>query len=221
MTNIAAFFDMDLTLLDQSSGLLYFRYLRQQRLLSRRETALVFWWIVQYKLALLDFPHLIARLMAIVKGGREADTMSQTETWFKEMVAPHITEGGRQRIQEHQRQGHLAVIVSGATPYVVGPLARHLGLGDNYLCTRLEVRDGRFTGRIVEPACYGPGKVIWVERFAAERRVDLTKSYFYTDSYSDLPLLERVGHPVAVNPDRRLRRHARRRGWPIVQFYDP
>jgi phosphoserine phosphatase len=67
--------------------------------------------------------------------------------------------------------------------------------------------------------CYGPGKVVWAERFAAEYDVDLAASTFYTDSISDLPLLERVGQPVAVNPDLRLRRLARRRGWPAERFY--
>jgi HAD superfamily hydrolase (TIGR01490 family) len=169
---------------------------------------------------MLDYPHLIAHLMALVKGGREADTIAQTETWFNEMVLPHVAAGGRHKIAEHLAQGHVVAIVSGATSYAVKPLAHHLGLGDNYLCTYLDVSDGRFTGRVRGTACFGPGKVSWVERFAAERDVDLAGSYFYTDSYSDLPLLERVGHPIAVNPDRRLRRHAQRQGWPILQFYD-
>lgn len=218
-SNVAAFFDMDLTLLDRSSGMLYFHYLRQHRLLSRRDLARVSWWIIQYKLSIMDFPHLVARLMAVVKGGREADTIAQTETWFNEMVVPHITEGGRRQIREHQRQGHIVAIVSGATSYAVRPLAHYLGLGDNFLSTQVEVNDGHFTGRVLEPACFGPGKVIWVERFAAERDVKLDQSYFYTDSFSDRPLLEKVGHPVAVNPDRRLRRYAQQKGWPIVHFY--
>lgn len=220
MTTIAAFFDMDLTLLDASSGLLYFRYLLNRRLLSLPETVRVAWWIAAYKASVLDFPHFMARLMAIVRGGREAEVLAQTESWFRDVVAPHVAEVGRQKVQEHLAQGHIVVIVSGATPYVVSPLARYLGIGDGYLCTHLEVRDGRFTGRVLEPACFGPGKVIWVERFAAEHHVDLAQSYFYTDSHSDLPLLERVGHPVAVNPNRRLRRFAEQRGWPVVRFYD-
>ena len=219
MTNVAAFFDMDLTLLDRSSGMLYFRYLRQHRLLSPPDLVRVLWWIFRYKSSMMDFPHLVARLMTVVEGGREADTIAQTETWFTEMVAPHVTAGGRKQIEEHRRQGHIVAIVSGATSYAVRPLARYLGLGTDFLATQIEVNDGRFTGRVLEPACYGPGKVTWVERFASERNVNLEQSYFYTDSISDRPLMDRVGHPVAVNPDRRLRRYAQERGWPIVQFY--
>jgi phosphoserine phosphatase len=87
------------------------------------------------------------------------------------------------------------------------------------MCTRLEAQDGRLTGRVVPPVCVGTGKIVWAERFAAEHDVDLSASFFYTDSISDLPLLERVGHPVAVNPDPRLRRLAAARGWPVERFY--
>ena len=98
-------------------------------------------------------------------------------------------------------------------------MAAYLGFPGQYLCTFLQSEDGRLTGAIEPPACYGTGKVVWARRFAAEHGVDLGASYFYTDSISDLPLLEQVGHPVAVNPDPRLRRLATRRGWPIQMFY--
>jgi phosphoserine phosphatase len=75
------------------------------------------------------------------------------------------------------------------------------------------------TGQVVPPVCYGTGKVVWAERFAEEHGVDLSASYFYTDSITDLPLLERVAHPVAVNPDPRLRRLAQKRGWPVETFF--
>ena len=98
-------------------------------------------------------------------------------------------------------------------------MAAYLGFPGQFVCTHLVSEDGRLTGEVMPPVCYGPGKVVWGERFAAEHGVDLSASYFYTDSISDLPLLERVGQPVAVNPDPRLRRLARKRGWPIESFY--
>jgi phosphoserine phosphatase len=79
----------------------------------------------------------------------------------------------------------------------------------------LAVADGRFTGRVLEPVCYGLGKVHWAERLAERAAIDLDGSYFYTDSYSDLPMLQRVGHRVVVNPDPRLRRFARKAGWTV------
>jgi putative phosphoserine phosphatase / 1-acylglycerol-3-phosphate O-acyltransferase len=80
------------------------------------------------------------------------------------------------------------------------------------------VRDGRFTGEAVRPVCYGDGKMYWAERFAAAEGLELDQSYFYTDSITDLPVLERVGEPRVVNPDPRLRRLALRRGWPVLQL---
>jgi putative phosphoserine phosphatase/1-acylglycerol-3-phosphate O-acyltransferase len=98
-------------------------------------------------------------------------------------------------------------------------MADYLGIPGQFVCTHLVSVGGRLTGEVVEPVCYGQGKVVWAERFAAEWGVDLADSTFYSDSISDLPLMERVGRPVAVNPDMRLKRVARRRGWPIERFY--
>jgi putative phosphoserine phosphatase/1-acylglycerol-3-phosphate O-acyltransferase len=89
---------------------------------------------------------------------------------------------------------------------------------DDYLCTRYEVKDGHFTGDVVEPLCYGEGKIIHAERFAKEQNIDIDASYFYTDSCTDLPMLERVAHPRVVNPDIRLRFVAKRKGWPILNW---
>jgi len=122
-------------------------------------------------------------------------------------------------MQEHRRQGHLVTLISAATPYVVGPLASHLGI-EEYLCTRLEIVDGHFTGQIIEPGCYGPGKVHWAHEYAQRHDAGLAQAYFYTDSCSDRPLLELVGHPVVINPDPRLRTLAAQRSWPVESFYD-
>ena len=86
------------------------------------------------------------------------------------------------------------------------------------LVTQLVVRDGRFTGEAVRPVCYGAGKIYWAERFAERQDIDLGRSYFYTDSITDLPVLERVGEPRVINPDPLLRRAAVRRGWPVARL---
>ena len=122
-------------------------------------------------------------------------------------------------MREHQAQGHVVAIVSGATKFVVRPLAARLGI-KHILYTRLEVEDGRFTGRVIEPICFEEGKIYWLQQLIDEQRIDLAKSWFYTDSITDLPLLDLVGHPVAMNPDPRLYREAARRRWP-VRFFTP
>lgn len=216
--SVVAFFDMDKTILSDSSGLLLLRYLRRNGQITWRRALYVSWLAVQYSLAVMDYASATARVMPVIVGRDESTVWAMCQEWFREMVAPCVTSAAMRRIEDHRRAGHIVVVLSAATIYVVKLLADYLGLGDNFLCTHLEVQGGQFTGRIIEPSCYGENKVYWADRFAAERDADLMHAYFYTDSYTDLALMERVGHPVAVNPDLRLRRLARRRGWPIEQW---
>jgi putative phosphoserine phosphatase/1-acylglycerol-3-phosphate O-acyltransferase len=157
--------------------------------------------------------------MVQAAGASEAEAWQLSARWFEAMLHDYISDGGRQQVAWHQGQGHHVAIVSGATPYAVQPVAHALGVGDAYLATCLEVIDGHFTGRVLEPACYGPGKLHLARAYAAAHGLDLAQSYFYSDSHHDLPLLSAVGHPVAVNPSRKLARIAAMRGWTIWHFY--
>ena len=121
---------------------------------------------------------------------------------------------------KHAEQGHIVALVSGASKFVLRPLAAHLNI-KHIMHTHLEVKDGRFTGRVVQPICFGEGKIYWVQQLIEPLGIDLAKSYFYSDSITDLPLLEVVGHPEIVNPDPLLYREARRRHWPVRFFRDP
>jgi putative phosphoserine phosphatase/1-acylglycerol-3-phosphate O-acyltransferase len=107
--------------------------------------------------------------------------------------------------------------VSAATRYQIEPLARELGI-PHVLCTRLEVENGRLTGRHVWPTCYGGGKALAARALAREHGIDLAQSYFYTDSHEDLPLLEIVGRPRPTNPSGHLTEIAAKRGWPVKRF---
>jgi HAD superfamily hydrolase (TIGR01490 family) len=214
-----AFFDMDKTILSDSSGILLMRYLYRTGQITWQRALYVLWLAIQYQLSVMDYARATGWLMPTIAGGNESDVWAMCREWFREMVAPRVTWAAVQRIEEHRREGHVVVVLSASTVYAVKFLAEHLELGNNFLCTYLEVRDGQFTGRVVEPSCYGANKVYWAGRFAAEHGGDLKHAYFYTDSYTDLALMERVGHPVAVNPDLRLRWLARRRGWPVERFY--
>lgn len=219
MGRTAALFDMDKTLLDASSGVLYGRFLYRTGQMGKRDLARVAWWAAISRLGWLDVHKLVPRMLVQVAGEDEVAVREMSDRWFEEDVVPHVTQRGQERVAEHRAQGHVVAIVSGSTQYAVGPLTAYLGIPDQYVCTHIESNGGRLTGRVVPPVCFGDGKVVWAERFAAEHDVDLDASYFYTDSVSDLPLLERVGRPVAVNPDLRLRRLAGKRGWPVEMFY--
>jgi putative phosphoserine phosphatase / 1-acylglycerol-3-phosphate O-acyltransferase len=217
--DVAAFFDMDNTILRGSSGRLYLQYLRRKGHLSRRRWLAITWQVGLYVLGITDFPRLMARLMTQVTGSEEAEAWRISHAWFHEMLRDFITDAARDCIAWHHSQGHHVAIVSASTPYAVAPVARDLGLDNAYLATRLEVTEGRFTGRILPPACYGSGKLTLTRLYAADHGLNLATSYFYTDSHHDLPLLEAVGQPVAVNPGRKLAKIAVRRGWPVKRFY--
>jgi HAD superfamily hydrolase (TIGR01490 family) len=127
-----------------------------------------------------------------------------------------VTPAARHAVDTHRAKGDVIVLATGATQYAALAVAGGLGI-EHTLCSRLEVDRGRFTGRLAA-MCFGPHKVTLAEGFAAAQGIDLARSTFYSDSYNDLPMLERVGTAVAVNPDVRLWRHARRRGWRVEQW---
>jgi putative phosphoserine phosphatase/1-acylglycerol-3-phosphate O-acyltransferase len=135
------------------------------------------------------------------------------------MVVETIYPEAERLVAEHVAESHVVAIVSGATAFVVRPIATRLGI-EHILYTRLEVENGSFTGRVIEPICFEEGKIYWLQQFIDEQGIDLAKSYFYSDSITDLPLLDLVGHPVATNPDPLLYRTAVKRRWP-VRFFDP
>jgi HAD superfamily hydrolase (TIGR01490 family) len=213
----AAFFDMDRTLLRCNTGTLYIRWLRKHNEISLPRMLQALGWIAQYKLSVIDMESIVTRVTAEMAGQAEAEMIDKCRAFFDAWVQSEVAPKALAAIDEHRRQGHVLAILSTSTPYVVEPLARHLGI-EHTLCTRLAVSDGRFVGTHVRPACYGAGKVHWAEEFARRHDVDLQRSFFYTDSYSDLPMLERVGVQRVVNPDSRLRRHARRVGWPVDEW---
>lgn len=217
---VAAFFDMDNTLLSESSSLLMVRYLRSQGHLTAQQMLIVIAILLRYKLGLLDIPTLMRRLVADLAGRPEAERIAFSQRWFKEQLVHYVAPRAREFLEKHRRAGHRLAIITASPNYTADPLAAFVEIAkSDVLATRFEVRDGVFTGRVVEPMCFGEGKRYWAEQYAATHGVDLAASYFYTDSIDDLPLLEVVGHPVAVNPDKPLRRLALQRGWPIVQFY--
>ena len=212
-----ALFDMDKTLLSESSGTLYIKYLAKRRMITLGEFAGVMLVSAQYSLNVLNFPKALARLSKYVKGGDAAATRQICDQWVEEDVLQYIAPNALARLREHEQRGDMAMLLSASTQFAVEPVARHLNIP--YRCTELEVINGKFTGDIVGDSCYGDGKRVWGERIAVERGVLLADVTFYTDSFSDHTLLDVVGHPIAVNPDRKLRRHAQAKGWPIESFY--
>jgi alcohol-forming fatty acyl-CoA reductase len=119
------------------------------------------------------------------------------------------------RVRAHRRRGDRVVLMTGALDFLVDSLAH---LGDELIAARLVERTGRFTGELAEPPLTADGRASHAARLAAEQGLELADCHAYGDSISDLPLLELVGHPHAINPDFRLAREARRRGWPVERW---
>jgi HAD superfamily hydrolase (TIGR01490 family) len=212
---VAAFFDIDGTLLSVNTAPLYARYLRQHGRARRRDLVRTALYLLQYRLNLLDIDRAIERASRFIAGQREDEVAAFCEQWYREMVRAYLVPEMLRVLEEHRRAGHALALLSSSTNYLAQPLARELDV-EHMLVTRLEVVDGCFTGRPITPVCYGPGKVHWATEFARRHEIDLARSFFYTDSVTDVPVLELVGNPRVVNPDRLLRRLARKRGWEIV-----
>ena len=215
---IAAIFDMDDTLLNGSSGRMLFDWLREKGMLNRyfrrRDIPQVILAALLYKLHLLDPTWLILLMGRSAAGADAGEMWAIFRRWFREMLVPAINPEGVKRLKWHRAQGHLPVICSGSSQFAVELMAEHLGVAH----TEWLIEQGRLTGELRQPLVYAKGKVHWMERWAETNRVDLANSYFYTDHISDRPLLERVAHPVAVNPDPQLARLARQRNWEILTW---
>lgn len=208
---------MDRTLVRKDTATLYVRWQRRRGDATPLDVLRVAWWMVQYGLGVIDAQRVAARALTGFRDHEEASMIRATERWFQEVVLEHVAEGGRRAVAAHRERGDLLAIVTGSTRYAAGPLARELGI-EHVVCTELEVVEGRFTGRIREPMCYGAGKIELAGRVAREHGFRLSEATFYSDSITDLPLLEAVAEPVVVNPDPRLARVARRRGWRVEKW---
>ena len=155
---VGAFFDMDKTLIAENSGSLYMRYRYQRGEISGLELLKGVGAYLQYKLGILDIRNWTKTMMVQFRGQSEAELEAEAKAWFEELVAQTIYPEAEELVRKHEADGHVVAIVSGATKFVVRPLAQRLGI-EHLLYTRLEVEDGRFTGRVIEPICFEEGKI--------------------------------------------------------------
>jgi HAD superfamily hydrolase (TIGR01490 family) len=159
---------------------------------------------------------VVTRLVSGLRGDLEDEMIEKCELWYREYIAREVAPAARVAVEHHRQAGHLVVLATGSTIYAARPVARGVGI-DHVLSTELEVEAGRFTGR-PRALCFGQHKVTLAEAWAARQDVDLEASWFYSDSYNDLPMLRRVGTAIAVNPDARLRRAAKKLGWATTRW---
>ncbi|MCZ7528192.1 MAG: HAD-IB family hydrolase [Acidimicrobiia bacterium] len=219
----AAFFDLDKTIIAKSSVLAFGRPFYREGLLSRRAVVRSAYAQVVYMLVGADeakMERVREAMLALTRGWDQTHVASIVRETLDEVVSPIIFAEALELLAEHKAAGRKVVIVSSSPAEVVEPLAEFLG-ADEAICTRAEIdAAGRYTGDLAFYA-YGPFKAQAMREMAAREGIDLAASYAYSDSITDLPMLEVVGHPVVVNPDRELARAARDREWEVQVFQRP
>ncbi len=213
----AAFFDLDRTLIAGFSAFNFvYDGIRSGRLGGPAIVEMLA-AAASFQLGTIGFSSFLTGTARTLRGLSEKEFAAIGQNVFEGELAAEIYPEARAIVDAHRRRGHQVCVVSSATPYQVEPIARELGI-EHVMASRLEVRDGLLTGEVVSPTCYGDGKAYYARRFAEGHGVDLAKSFFYTDSHEDLPLLDVVGKPRPVNPNKKLAEIAARRGWPARRF---
>jgi HAD superfamily hydrolase (TIGR01490 family) len=220
MSRAAAFFDLDKTLMAGSSGMQFARVAARSGVVGRRQLAV--WGIehLRYRLRGTNDERTgeVLRVARELITGVPSKTIERMGPEVMAAILPRVYPQMLEEVHAHQDAGRPTFIVSAAGNDVVEALASVLGM-EGGIGTRYEVdAEGSFTGRLDGPFVYGPGKVTAMEEFARAHEIDLTASYAYSDSLSDLPMLRVVGNPVAVNPDPPLAAIAREEGWQTLRF---
>jgi putative phosphoserine phosphatase/1-acylglycerol-3-phosphate O-acyltransferase len=216
-SKIGALFDLDQTLLAGFSATSFVRERFVTGRMSPQELGTTFYGALSFALGRTGFSALMSATTAAYRGLAEAMLEEVGDEVFVKHLAGQIYPESRAIVEAHQAAGHTVAIISSATRYQADPLARDMGIA-HVLCTELEVKDGVFTGEVIHPTCYGEGKATAARNLAAREGLDLDESYFYTDSHEDLPLLEAVGRPRPLNPNRQLAQIAKERQWPVRRF---
>jgi len=217
----AAFFDVDKTLLPGSSLYLFARGLYRRGFYTLRDIVGFAFGQFVFRLTGAEGQSGIEAAresaLAFVEGKHQADLVQLGHDIVVEVIGPRIYPGMRRVIEAHHAAGDRTYLVTAAPRDLADEIATSLGM-DGALGTTAELVDGTYTGRMLGPVLHGPAKLEAVKELAADEGIDLRSSSAYSDSVNDRPLLEGVGHPVAVNPDRVLRGLAAERGWPIHDF---
>jgi HAD superfamily hydrolase (TIGR01490 family) len=218
----AAFFDLDKTVISKSSSLALTRPLYRAGLVTRSQLLRGAYAQLVYLMLGADERRMDRAkegMLALTKGWSKEEVEQVVREALEEVVDPYIYQEALDLVALHQALGRKVYIVSSSPEEVVRPLAERLGV-DDVLATRAECIDGLYTGNL-EFYCYREQKAERIIEMAQEDGLDLRGSFAYSDSITDLPMLEAVGNPVAVNPDRELRRVAEQRGWRIRDFRRP
>lgn len=222
MKKSVAFFDLDKTIIATSSAYAYGKEFFNSGLITPAEALQMSMAKASYMFSGHSSEQMDAskdQLSQMVAGWDVEEIKKIATETMHEVVVPAIYAEARDLINRHRGQGRDVAIISASASTLVEPIAAELGV-ETVIASRLEEKDGKFTGNITF-YCKGPAKAQAIAALSAEKSYDLAHSFAYSDSVTDLPMLEAVGTPVAVNPDRALRKIAQERGWEIQTFKNP
>lgn len=213
-----AIFDLDNTLLAADSDYLWGQYLGDQGLVDRdsyqRENHRFY---EEYKAGTLDIYEFLRFSLQPLRDHPLASMQAHRQRFIEQDIAPVVAPMTPELLQRHRDAGRLCLIITATNRFVTEPIAHMLGV-DELIATDPEMRDGAYTGEVDGVPCFQAGKVRRLGDWLRQRGLNLAGSWFYSDSHNDLPLLEQVSHPVAVDPDPTLEDHARALGWPVISL---
>jgi HAD superfamily hydrolase (TIGR01490 family) len=213
-----AIFDLDHTLLDGDSDVLWGQFLGEQGLVDAREHEREnLRYFDLYKSGNLDIYEFLRFQFSFLATHDLESLHRWRHRFIDEKVRPVVLPRALDLLREHRGRGHTLLIVTATNRFITEPIAALLGV-DNLIATEPEMRDGRYTGGVCGVPSFAAGKVTRVRQWIGERGLDLTDSWFYSDSHNDLPLLREVRQPVAVDPDDLLRAEALKNDWPVISL---
>ena len=214
-----AIFDLDNTLLAGDSDYLWGKFLAEQGEVdaeSYEKTNQKFY--DDYKAGTLDIFEFLAFSLEPLTRISTKRLAQLHDQYMQEVINPLIQPTALELVDRHRRQGHTLLIITATNRFITAPIARAFGI-DELLATEPEMIDGRYTGKVAGIPCYQEGKVVRLIEWLNDKELDLSNSWFYSDSHNDLPLLNRVTHPIAVNPDTTLKQEAETHGWDILDLH--
>jgi HAD superfamily hydrolase (TIGR01490 family) len=210
-----AIFDIDGTLIRPSTGWLITQALRDEGILGRRDLVRGAYFQTLLRLGVLNYERVVKTAMKVLKGRSEEEVRGWFDKAFEDKGRHRFVQTAVDLLHQHRERGDRIALISG-TSRIIGELICTYMPVDDLICADAEIVDGRITDQIILPVPYKEGKIPHAERLSRETGLSLENAIFYTDSIADLPLMERVGEPVAMNPDLRMGWVAKKRGWRII-----
>jgi HAD superfamily hydrolase (TIGR01490 family) len=216
-----ALFDLDNTLLAGDSDFEWGQFLIEQGVLDREVyEARNEWFYQQYKLGTLDIHQFLNFQLRPLARHKRVELDQWHKEFMRSKIKPMMLPKSHELVAQHRQQGDVMAIVTATNSFVTAPIAKAFGI-DHLIATEPEIHEGEFTGSVVGTPSFREGKITRLHAWLAQRGQklsDFSTSYFYSDSLNDIPLLELVTHPVAVDPDQKLKQFALQRAWPVISL---